>query len=128
MPARDLKKYPMWFLGFSHSYPAWTPLFHWTWDYPLAHGLTYAVNETWLPTIRGSEVRNIDGCSAAGALRISDEARNPISGYPGFRIEGTAQAVASAGDALRENRLPRLTRWSEACKRCDQAGICRNRP
>jgi len=74
MPQRDLKKYPMWFLDFSHSYPAWTPLFHWTWDYCLAHGLIYGVNETWIPTIRGSEVRNIDGCSAAGALRISDEA------------------------------------------------------
>ena len=74
MPQRDLKKYPMWFLDFSHSYPAWTPLFHWTWDYPLAHGLTYGVNETWIPTIRGSEIRNIDGCSVATALRISDEA------------------------------------------------------
>ena len=74
MPQRDLKKYPMWFLNFSHSYPAWTPLFGWHWNYPLAHGLIYAANETWTPTIRGSEVRNIDGCAVAGALRISDEA------------------------------------------------------
>jgi hypothetical protein len=62
MPQRDLKKYPMWFLNFSHSYPAWTPLFGWHWHYPLAHGLIYAANETWVPTIRGSETRNIDGC------------------------------------------------------------------
>ncbi len=74
MPQRDLKKYPMWFMNFSHSYPAWTPLFGWMWNYPLAHGLIYGVNETWIPTIRGSEVRNIDGCALAGALRISDEA------------------------------------------------------
>jgi pyruvate,water dikinase len=74
MPQRDLKKYPMWFLNFGHSYPAWTPLFGWSWNYPLAHGLTYGVNETWVPTIRGSEVRNIDGCALAAALRISDEA------------------------------------------------------
>jgi pyruvate,water dikinase len=74
MPQRDLKKYPMWFMNFSHSYPAWTPLFGWHWNYPLAHGLIYGVNETWIPTIRGSEVRNIDGCALAGALRISDEA------------------------------------------------------
>lgn len=74
MPARDLKKYPMWFLNFSHSYPAWTPLFGWSWNYCLAHGLCYGVNETWIPTIRGSEVRNIDGCALAGALRMSDEA------------------------------------------------------
>jgi phosphohistidine swiveling domain-containing protein len=74
MPQRDLKKYPMWFMNFSHSYPAWTPLFGWLWNYPLGHGLIYGVNETWIPTIRGSEVRNIDGCALAGALRISDEA------------------------------------------------------
>lgn len=74
MPQRDLKKYPMWFLNFSHSYPAWTPLFGWTWNYCLTHGLIYAAGETWVPTIRGSEVRNVDGCAAAGALRIADEA------------------------------------------------------
>ena len=74
MPQRDLKKYPMWFLNFGHSYPAWTPLFGWSWNYALAHGLTYGVNETWVPTIRGSEVRNIDGCALAAAFRISDEA------------------------------------------------------
>ncbi len=74
MPQRDLKKYPMWFMNFSHSYPAWTPLFGWMWNYALAHGLTYGVSETWIPTIRGSEVRNIDGCALAAALRISDEA------------------------------------------------------
>jgi phosphohistidine swiveling domain-containing protein len=74
MPQRDLKKYPMWFMNFSHSYPAWTPLFGWMWNYPLAHGLIYGIDETWIPTIRGSEVRNIDGCALASSLRISDEA------------------------------------------------------
>ena len=74
MPQRDLKKYPMWFLNFSHSYPAWTPLFGWMWNYCLAHGLIYAAGEAWIPTIRGSEVRNIEGCALAGALRIADEA------------------------------------------------------
>ena len=74
MPQRDMKKYPMWFMNFGHSYPAWTPLFGWHWNYALAHGLTYGVNETWVPTIRGSEVRNIEGCALAAAMRISDEA------------------------------------------------------
>jgi pyruvate,water dikinase len=74
MPQRDLKKYPMWFMNFGHSYPAWTPLFGWHWNYALAHGLIYGINETWVPTIRGSEVRNIEGCALAAAMRISDEA------------------------------------------------------
>jgi pyruvate,water dikinase len=74
MPQRDLKKYPLWFMNFGHSYPAWTPLFGWHWNYALAHGLIYGINETWVPTIRGSEVRNIEGCALATAMRISDEA------------------------------------------------------
>jgi pyruvate,water dikinase len=74
MPQRDLKKYPMWFMNFGHSYPAWTPLFGWHWNYALAHGLIYGINETWIPTVRGSEVRNIEGCALAAAMRISDEA------------------------------------------------------
>jgi pyruvate,water dikinase len=73
-PKRDLKKYPLWFVNLGHSYPAWTPLFNWMWCYPLAHGLTYGINETSIPTIRGSETRNIDGCALASSLRISDEA------------------------------------------------------
>jgi len=73
-PQRDLKKYPLWFVNFSHSYPAWTPLFNWMWCYPLAHGLVYGINESSIPTIRGSETRNIDGCALASSLRISDEA------------------------------------------------------
>ena len=73
-PQRDLKKYPLWFVNLGHSYPAWTPLFNWMWCFPLAHGLVYGINETWIPTIRGSETRNIDGCALASSLRISDEA------------------------------------------------------
>jgi len=72
-PKRDLKKYPLWFVNLGHSYPAWTPLFNWMWCYPLAHGLCYGINEASIPTIRGSETRNIDGCALAGSLRISDE-------------------------------------------------------
>ena len=73
-PQRDLKKYPLWFVNLGHSYPAWTPLFNWMWCYPLAHGLVYGINEASIPTIRGSETRNIDGCALASSLRISDEA------------------------------------------------------
>jgi len=43
-------------------------------------------------------------------------------------MEDTAQAVAIAGEAIRENKLPRLKKWSEACANCDPASVCRNRP
>jgi DNA helicase-2/ATP-dependent DNA helicase PcrA len=42
-------------------------------------------------------------------------------------MESTAQAVTSAGNAIRENNLPRLTQWSEPCTHCDAASVCRNR-
>ena len=42
-------------------------------------------------------------------------------------MESTAQAVNSAGNAIRENNLSRLTKWSEPCTHCDPASVCRNR-
>jgi len=43
-------------------------------------------------------------------------------------MESTAHAVTSAGNAIRENKLPSLTKWSEQCTHCDPASVCRNRP
>jgi len=42
-------------------------------------------------------------------------------------MESTARAVTSAGNAIRENNLLRLTQWSEPCTHCDTASVCRNR-
>jgi phosphohistidine swiveling domain-containing protein len=72
-PERDLKKYPVWFLNRGHSYPAYTPLFMWTWCFSETRGVWYGVNEAWIPTTRGHEMRDINGCSLEGALRITDE-------------------------------------------------------
>jgi DNA helicase-2/ATP-dependent DNA helicase PcrA len=35
--------------------------------------------------------------------------------------------VAHAGQALRDNRLPKLDRWCNSCAKCDFAGICREK-
>ena len=35
--------------------------------------------------------------------------------------------VAQAGQALRDNRLPKLGRWCDSCASCDFAGICRDK-
>ena len=43
-------------------------------------------------------------------------------------MEKTAHTVTSAGNAIRDNNLPRLTQWSETCSHCDPASVCRNRP
>jgi DNA helicase-2/ATP-dependent DNA helicase PcrA len=39
------------------------------------------------------------------------------------------QKIRDAGEALRTNKLPRLTAWDEhACGSCDLVGLCRKRP
>ncbi|HZD02460.1 MAG TPA: ATP-dependent DNA helicase [Actinomycetes bacterium] len=38
------------------------------------------------------------------------------------------QKIRSAGDALRDNDLPRHVNWCHACDHCDLAGLCRESP
>jgi pyruvate,water dikinase len=111
-PQRDLKKYPLWFVNLGHSYPAWTPLFNWMWCYPLAHGLVYGINESSIPTIRGSETRNIDGCALASSLRISDEAEI-AERQKGFR-KFIMETYAPQGDKLYKDME------SDLIKRCNR--------
>jgi phosphohistidine swiveling domain-containing protein len=69
-PERDFKKYPVWFVDFSHSYPAWTPLFEWTWLFNLEHGHIYGCNEAWIPDTRSSDWREIDGMAVCTATPV----------------------------------------------------------
>lgn len=38
------------------------------------------------------------------------------------------ERIRDAGDALRDNELPRLEMWSEQCEKCDLAELCRDVP
>lgn len=69
-PERDFKKYPVWFVDFSHSYPAWTPLFEWTWVFNLVNGHIYGCNEAWIPDTRSSDWREIDGMAVCTATPV----------------------------------------------------------
>lgn len=62
------------------------------------------------------EIHNLDH---GGAIR--EEVDVPL-------METTRDAAAAAGDALRNNNLPRLDQWCELCGGCDVAGICRAKP
>jgi DNA helicase II / ATP-dependent DNA helicase PcrA len=42
-------------------------------------------------------------------------------------IDVTIQDIVNAGSNLRENKLPRLTEWSDKCARCDVLAVCRKR-
>ncbi|OPY73812.1 MAG: Chondramide synthase cmdD [Syntrophorhabdus sp. PtaU1.Bin050] len=72
-PERDFKKYPVWFVDFSHSYPAWTPLFEWTWVYNLLHGHIYGCNEAWIPETRSSDWREMDGMALCTATPVPNK-------------------------------------------------------
>ena len=72
-PVRDFKKYPVWFLNKTHTFPAFTPLFMWTWCFSETRGVWYGVNETSIPTTRGHVMLDMDGCSLEGGMRIGDE-------------------------------------------------------
>lgn len=42
-------------------------------------------------------------------------------------ISSTLTTVTEAGKKLRENELPRLSKWCTACASCDMLGICRDK-
>ena len=72
-PERDLKKYPVWFTNFSHSFPPWTPLFEWTWCFNSTHGHMYGVNEAWIPESTASDWRASKGMVLVTAQPIKDK-------------------------------------------------------
>lgn len=43
-------------------------------------------------------------------------------------LDEVRERVRQAGEALRENHLPRHESWCRACDRCDLVGLCRDRP
>jgi DNA helicase-2/ATP-dependent DNA helicase PcrA len=43
-------------------------------------------------------------------------------------MQATLAVVKEAGQKLKENHLPRLSKWCETCDRCDHIGICRAKP
>jgi DNA helicase-2/ATP-dependent DNA helicase PcrA len=62
------------------------------------------------------EVLNLDKKGRATRELVNDSLLADIRGK-----------IASAGEDLRANRLPRLPRWCSTCADCDLVGLCRNR-
>ena len=63
------------------------------------------------------EVLNLD----AAGKNTREVVREPL-------LDGVRGRIRDAGEALRENDLPRHRTWCAACDTCDLAGICRSRP
>lgn len=73
-PELDLKKYKVWLLDGSHSIPAFTPMFAWTWCNYLRHAMMWGAGRLSLPNHRGSDWREVDGCVYCAPTTITDEA------------------------------------------------------
>jgi DNA helicase-2/ATP-dependent DNA helicase PcrA len=43
-------------------------------------------------------------------------------------LEDIVVRIKDAGEAIRDNDLPRLATWESTCERCDLSGICRDTP
>lgn len=63
------------------------------------------------------EVLNLDG----EGKNTREEVEEPL-------LTGVRARIKEAGDALRNNDLPRLPSWCSTCASCDLAGICRSGP
>jgi DNA helicase-2/ATP-dependent DNA helicase PcrA len=63
------------------------------------------------------EVLNLD----EEGKTIREEVEEPL-------LVGVSAQIRAAGDALRENNLPRLAEWGEQCTKCDLAELCRDVP
>ncbi|MFF2955898.1 ATP-dependent helicase [Kitasatospora sp. NPDC057965] len=63
------------------------------------------------------EVLNLDENSGSKREEVSEDLLDRISGK-----------VAEAGQALRDNNLPRKQNWCDTCNTCDFAAVCRDRP
>lgn len=61
------------------------------------------------------EVHNLDS-KGKGTRELVDTAM----------LAETSDHIVAAGDAIRNNALPRLSGWCDSCARCDLAGICRS--
>lgn len=68
----DLEAFPCWYLDAAHSIPPWTPLFVWSWTHHQRYGDLWAAETMGLPTCRGTDWREVDGCAYMCPILITD--------------------------------------------------------
>ncbi|MFC0862433.1 ATP-dependent helicase [Sphaerimonospora cavernae] len=61
------------------------------------------------------EVLNLDDSTSSSREVINEEL-----------LLGIQSKIRDAGEALRDNQLPRKSSWCDSCARCDLAGLCRD--
>ncbi|MCW2888336.1 MAG: ATP-dependent helicase UvrD/PcrA [Streptosporangiaceae bacterium] len=76
----------------------------------------------------GYEELSGDRADLIEVLNLDDKAASKREVVSESLLSGIRTKIHDAGNALRENDLPRYKTWCQTCDRCDLAGICRNRP
>jgi DNA helicase-2/ATP-dependent DNA helicase PcrA len=61
-------------------------------------------------------------------LNLDLEGKSERDRVDGPLLASVRTKIHDAGDALRENELPRHVHWCTACDRCDLAALCRSKP
>jgi len=59
-------------------------------------------------------------------LNLDEQGKSTREEVEGTLLSDVKIRISSAGEALRDNELPRLDSWCTQCARCDLAGLCRD--
>jgi phosphohistidine swiveling domain-containing protein len=112
----DLEAYPCWYLDAAHAIPPWTPLFAWTWTHHQRYGDLWAADTMGLPTCRGTDWREVDGCAYMSPILVTDpqekEARQ-------VRFRKHLQPFVKNYDAIWRRVVAELTRNYDRFKAFD---------
>jgi DNA helicase-2/ATP-dependent DNA helicase PcrA len=74
----------------------------------------------------GYEELTGDRADLVEVLNLDEGSRNVREVVNTDLLAGIRGKIRDAGDALRDNNLPRLPLWCTSCERCDLRGLCRN--
>ncbi|MBW2018006.1 MAG: hypothetical protein JRF57_05010 [Deltaproteobacteria bacterium] len=118
----DLKAYPCWYLDAAHSIPPWTPLFIWSWTHHQRYGDLWAAETMGLPTCRGTDWREVDGCAYMCPVLVTDEAEKRARSE---RFKQHLQSFVTGYNEIHDKVILELNRSYDRFKAFnpDQAGL-----
>ncbi len=112
----DLRAYPCWYLDAAHSIPPWTPLFIWSWTHHQRYGDLWAAETMGLPTCRGTDWREVDGCAYMCPILVADSAEKKLRQE---RFKKHLQPFIADYGRVRERVVRELTRHYDPFKSFD---------
>ena len=74
----------------------------------------------------GYEELTGEGADLIEVLNLDEQGKSTREEVEAALLSDVKARISSAGEALRNNELPRLKSWCTQCDRCDLAGLCRD--